>query len=320
MNTMKHLSSLLAPLALVAAAQAQSLCHSLNDTSTFLNTVSLGNAWFAIQLVAPQTSAISRIEVFTGETTSAQQLDLWSHDAATGKPAALLGSAPFSITPTNTWQGANFAAPVALSGGATYWLVWRAQLGTQASLDLPGAQLGPVWTISTDAGASWFSPVQSVDRQWKYRLLGACPAPPAAYCTAGTTSSGCNASISASGTPSASAASGFTLAASGVEGQRQGLFFYSLSGSEALPWGAGSSWLCVKAPTQRCTPLNSGGASGACDGVLALDWNSFRTNTPGLLGAPYSGGQQLWAQAWFRDPPSPKSTSLSNALALTLLP
>jgi hypothetical protein len=78
--------------------------------------------------------------------------------------------------------------------------------------------------------------------------------------------------------------------------------------------------LCVKAPTQRCTPLNSGGASGACDGVLALDWNSFRTNTPGLLGAPYSGGQQLWAQAWFRDPPSPKSTSLSNALALTLLP
>jgi hypothetical protein len=311
---------LLAVLAFAARGEAQSICHSLNDTPTHLDTVSTGTAWFAIQFDSPLDSTIQRIELFTGEVSAAHQLDLWSHAPSTGQPAALLGSGPFAIAPTNAWQGADLAQGVALSGGQTYWIVWRASFGAQASLDLPGAQNGPLWTISLDSGASWFAPVQSPDRQWKFRLIGSCPPPPSSYCTAGTTTSGCNATLSWSGAPSASAPSGFAVDALDVEGQKLGLFFYSLSGAQAVAWGSGSSFLCVKTPTQRASVLSSGGTAGACNGSISIDWNSFRAANPGALGAPFGGGETLWMQAWFRDPPASKSTNLSNALTFTLAP
>jgi hypothetical protein len=71
------------------------------------------------------------------------------------------------------------------------------------------------------------------------------------YCTAGTSASGCQASISASGTPSASASSGFDLLISGVEGAKDGLFFYGNNGRQANPWGSGTSFVCVVPPRVR---------------------------------------------------------------------
>ncbi len=144
--------------------------------------------------------------------------------------------------------------------------------------------------------------------------------PVASYCTAGTSSNGCVATLSGIGTPDANAGSGFTLSANNVDGQRSGLIFYGVSGRVAFQWGAGSSWLCVKSPTQRTAPQNSGGTSGACDGVLALDWNAFIAANPGALGAPFAGGDVVQAQAWYRDPPSSKSTSLSDALEFVVQP
>jgi hypothetical protein len=143
---------------------------------------------------------------------------------------------------------------------------------------------------------------------------------PHAYCTAGTTTNGCVSTMSASGTPSASAASGFVLAASSLEGQRQGLVFYGVTGANVQPWGGGSSFLCVKPPTQRTPVQFSGGTIGACDGTLALDWNAFRATYPGALGAPFSAGDVVYAQAWFRDPAAPKTTNLSDALQFALFP
>jgi len=209
------------PCALLALPlTAQSNCQSLNDTATFLDTVSTGAAWFAIRFDAAASVSISRVELFTGEISAVHQIDLWSHDLAAGKPATLLGSGAFSIAPTNAWQGADLSASVSLNGGDTYWLVWRATLGAQASLDLPGSTNGPWWTISVDSGASWFTPVQSLDRQWKFRLIGNCASTPVSYCTAGTTTNGCAATLGATGVASASAANGFTIQASSVEGQR----------------------------------------------------------------------------------------------------
>ena len=141
-----------------------------------------------------------------------------------------------------------------------------------------------------------------------------------AYCTAGTTSNGCNATMTAIGTPRASASSGYTLLVSNVEGQKQGLLFYSTSGRAALPWGTGSSFLCVKAPTQRIPAQNTGGNAGSCNGELSVDWCAFMTNSPTALGNPRTAGQVYQAQGWFRDPPAPKTTHLSNALEFTLLP
>lgn len=142
----------------------------------------------------------------------------------------------------------------------------------------------------------------------------------ASYCTAGTTTNGCTATMSATGTASATATSGFVLTAQAVEGQKLGLIFYGVSGAVASPWGNGTSYLCVKAPTQRTPAASSGGTSGQCDGTLSIDWNAFIAANPAALGAPFTGGESVRAQCWFRDPPSPKTTNLSDALLFSVCP
>lgn len=146
---------------------------------------------------------------------------------------------------------------------------------------------------------------------------------PVAYCTAGTTSNGCSASISGSANPSATLGSPCQITVSSVEGQRTGLLFYGVNNTGFTPaaWASGSSsLLCVKPPTQRMSSLNSGGTAGACNGSFVFDWSAFQAANPLALGNPWSAGAKAYAQAWFRDPPAPKSTNLSNALELTLLP
>jgi hypothetical protein len=105
-----------------------------------------------------------------------------------------------------------------------------------------------------------------------------------------------------------------------MEGASQGLIFYGVSGRAASPWGASSSFVCVKSPTQRTGAQGGGGTSGACDGAMSLDWNSFFASHPSALGAPFSAGQLVQAQGWFRDPPSPKSTMLSDAIEFAVCP
>ncbi|MCC7011781.1 MAG: hypothetical protein IT454_04385 [Planctomycetes bacterium] len=139
-----------------------------------------------------------------------------------------------------------------------------------------------------------------------------------AYCTAGTTTNGCVPSISATGFASGSKGSGFTIHVSGVEAQKQSLFFYGINGPFAGAWG--SSFLCVKAPTQRTPAMNTGGTVGLCDGSAALDWNLYVDTHLGALGTPFIGGETVNAQLWFRDPPAPKTTNLSNGLQFTVAP
>jgi hypothetical protein len=151
---------------------------------------------------------------------------------------------------------------------------------------------------------------------------GGSPAAPTVYCTAGTTTNGCNASIGANSQPSATQATSCQISIAGVEGQRAGIVFYGLT-SGPQRWcslGGGSSFLCVKPPTQRTLTHNSGGTSGQCDGTLSLDWDAFQLANPGAVGAPWVAGAQAFVQGWFRDPPACKTTSTSNALELTYLP
>jgi Tol biopolymer transport system component len=148
------------------------------------------------------------------------------------------------------------------------------------------------------------------------------PLAPQAFCTAGTSSHGCVASISASAQPSVALAAPCTIHVSGVDGQRAGIVFYGIDNSAFAPlsWGPGSSFLCIKPPTLRTGVQLSGGTVNACDGALQLDWNAFQAANPGALGQVWSAGDTAYVQAWFRDPPSPKTTSLSNALELVYVP
>ncbi len=144
---------------------------------------------------------------------------------------------------------------------------------------------------------------------------------PTNYCEASTSTNGCVAMIGAWGSPSVSASEGYQITVANVEGQKQGLIFYGLNGPKSSQWAPGStSYLCVKAPTQRTGVQNSGGTAGACNGAFVLDFLDYVANHPGAIGAPLNAGQIVYTQAWFRDPSAPATTNLSNALKFTLIP
>ncbi len=147
-----------------------------------------------------------------------------------------------------------------------------------------------------------------------------CPSP-SVYCTAGTTSSGCIPAIAASGPLSVAASSGTVVSATGVEGQRAGALIYGTNGGVAFPWGSGStSYFCIRAPVQRTLQQLSGGTVGQCNGSFSLDLRAFLAANPTALGNPLSAGAQFSVQWWFRDPPAPRSTNLSDAITITACP
>jgi hypothetical protein len=99
--------------------------------------------------------------------------------------------------------------------------------------------------------------------------------------------------------------------------------FYGINqtGFTPAPWAAGStSFLCVKGPTQRTGSVNSGGTINLCNGVLTLNWNAYQSGNPTAVGNPWSAGNKVYVQGWYRDPPAPKTTNLSNALEMTYQP
>ena len=217
------------------------------------------------------------------------------------------------------WSGTNFLDAQAV--------IWRPEFGSSVLylgdvLVAAGENNAALWTlrIASDVSADgtvipcWgVSPPSFTAHPFRVVL----PRTPTAYCTAGTTTNGCVPSISTATQPSASFAVPSVVTVSNVEGNRNGLLFFSVTGQNNVPWGLGStSYFCVKTPTMRTTLQNSGGTNGQCDGVLSLDWNAFRQTNPGGLGAPWAAGQKVWFQGWFRDPPAPRSTNLSNGLEM----
>ncbi len=152
------------------------------------------------------------------------------------------------------------------------------------------------------------------------RIVAYSPAP-VSYCTAGTSTNGCAATLGYSGEPSLASPSGFALEVTQLEGQRPTLLFYGVSGRRADPWAAGStSFLCVKAPVQRMLIASSGGSAGQCNGSLSADWLAYVAANPSAVGAPFSAGIAVNAQVWYRDPPAPKTVNLSDALEFVTAP
>jgi Tol biopolymer transport system component len=149
------------------------------------------------------------------------------------------------------------------------------------------------------------------------------PSPPNLYCTSGTSTNGCSARIAGDANPSISFSNPCNIAVTDVEGVKTGLIFYGIDnvGFAPGPWASlSTSWLCVKHPTQRTGVQNSGGSFGGCDGAFTLDWNAYQLAHPLALGNPWSIGDKVYVQAWFRDPLAVKATNLSNALELTYVP
>ncbi len=146
--------------------------------------------------------------------------------------------------------------------------------------------------------------------------------PPTTYCTAGISTNFCVPQISANTQPNTANNSGCVITTSGLPGQRQGVVFYGVdnSGFTPTPWAVGgSSYLCVKSPIRRMVgSLNSGGTAGTCNGAYVIHWDAFQSANPGALGNPWVPGEKVFVQSWYRDSLALKTSSLSNAVELTL--
>jgi len=184
---------------------------------------------------------------------------------------------------------------------------------------------GPCSPVTT--GCYWFGgwPGNPLGNFWmvmgSHGSCSGCSNRPSTYCTAGTTSSNCQALISALGTSSATASNGFLVNATNVEGNKSGLFFYGVNGPKAggaTSWGNTSSFQCIEPPVKRDATQAGIGTNGQCDGTFSTDlnarWTAKPNHNPGA-------GAQVDGQYWFRDPngPSP-DTALSNALTFTVCP
>jgi hypothetical protein len=135
------------------------------------------------------------------------------------------------------------------------------------------------------------------------------------YCTAKTNSLGCAPQIGWSGCPSANSSAPFEITCSQTITNKAGLLFYGYA-QAASPFQGGT--LCVQPPTLRTPVQNSGGtAPDTCAGQYSFDMNAWiQSGADSNLVA----GATAYAQYWMRDPGSPSTTGLSNALAFTVNP
>ena len=146
-----------------------------------------------------------------------------------------------------------------------------------------------------------------------------CNSNPVNYCTPGTSADGCTPTLSATGTASAAGVGSFTLSATGVAGDKDGLFFAGTNGQQANGWGNGTSFQCVIPPVKRYGLLGKTGTAGLCDGTFSQElnglWQANPSKNPGA-------GAVVQAQCWYRDPAntSNQTTSLTDAIEFTVCP
>jgi hypothetical protein len=134
----------------------------------------------------------------------------------------------------------------------------------------------------------------------------------AVYCTSKVNSLGCLPRMGFSGVPSASSPTPFTVVASSVLNQRNGVFFYGLSGPAAAPFQGGLK--CVSSPTRRTGTLNSGGTppiANDCSGVYGFDFNAWIGSGADPSLVP---GVSVRGQFWSRDPAASFGVGLSEAI------
>ncbi len=128
------------------------------------------------------------------------------------------------------------------------------------------------------------------------------------YCTAKLNSLGCLPRIDSNGVTPSKSAGNFAVTCSLVVNQKNGLLFFGFA-PLASPFQGGT--LCVASPTIRTPSQNSGGAPlGAdCSGTYSFNFSTAVMNQFGL-----DPGETVYAQYWCRDPASPSTTGLSNAI------
>ena len=238
-----------------------------------------------------------------------------------------LGSVPFPVSAAGSWTGDPYM--LALSGTMNVVPL----VGSSSSQDLTGLQSDPATqdgslthaggdmhlTAAIDSTFPFDDPTSGVSGT--LTITGTihadwfCPTP-TTYCTAKVNSQGCTPAISSSGVPSYGENLPFTIDAANIVNNKSGLLFYGY-GPQATPFQGGT--MCVTSPRARTPVQNSGGSpTGAdCSGVFSFD---MRARIASGIDAGLVPGAEVYAQYWSRDPQSPGTTNLTDAVRLTVCP
>jgi hypothetical protein len=135
------------------------------------------------------------------------------------------------------------------------------------------------------------------------------------YCTSKISSSGCVPVMFAQGQPSLTNPGLFTVSASQLEDNQNGLMFFGTTGQNNFPFQGG--FQCVSIPLHRLLIQNTGG-SGPCTGGMAYNLGDFLAQPTG--GPLIIVGATVNVQTWFRDPLSPSTTGLSDGWEFPVCP
>ncbi len=239
---------------------------------------------------------------------------------APGAPGAVsstthaVGVASCSTTVSVDWGAATDAGGAGVAG---YLVVWDAAPAT-----VPVGALNVVGTSYTqDIGSSLFSRylhVRAVDAAGNmgptvhFGPIQANANAVANYCVGKANSLGCVPTIGTNGVQPSKSAGDFTVTCTNALNQKNGLLFFGFA-SLAAPFQGGT--LCVASPTIRTAAQNSAGSANGsdCSGSYAF---AFTTSAMDQLGL--DPGETVYAQWWMRDPQSPSTTGLSNAVRFTV--
>ncbi len=139
----------------------------------------------------------------------------------------------------------------------------------------------------------------------------------ATYCAAKTNSVGCVPLIGAFGTPSVTCTSPFDVSCVTSLTNKNGILFYGY-GPQATPFYGGT--MCVASPRRRTPVQTSAGVMPPpqnCTGWFTYDMNArIQSGIDPLLLV----GVTVHAQYWSRDPASPFTVNLSDAIRFTIAP
>ncbi|HVS09282.1 MAG TPA: hypothetical protein VMS76_05345 [Planctomycetota bacterium] len=329
MRSTSFLQTAFAACALAAGAFAQS--GSITTTFVANNQGSIGGAnYFDVNVTNPAGLTITNFDVHCSTSTPAGTnftVEVYTTPMTyMGKEAniglwTLVGSgnavsnATTIPTPVDT---SDFVLPQGQVGMAIRFISagLRYTNGTGSNQNYSNADIALALGSATNVA---FSGTPFTPRVWNGTIYyniggGGCTGNPAVYCTSKVNSAGCTPSIGATGTPSASAGSGFVLTTINELDNRFGLYFYSKTGANNALFQGG--FLCGTPPLVR-TPVQNSGGTPPCGGAYTMDFNAY---VAGGADPALVSGQQVWVQTWSRDPASPSTTNLSDAITVTLGP
>jgi hypothetical protein len=137
---------------------------------------------------------------------------------------------------------------------------------------------------------------------------------PSIYCTPKKNSAGCYPYMAYAGDGSLSGADDLVLSCTNLRNNVWGSFAWSLA-SNSVPFNGGT--LCVQIPAIRTTVISTGGGTTILNCSGSYSW--FFSHDY-LLGKALQPGQTLYCQYFGRDVASGAPMTLSNAVAVPLVP